>query len=99
VADTKCGDLFGGWDKVMAIMATTTYDVMKLGEPTVAADGTIRAVGALTSTDNTVFINSQGFFFNQNVYVSSTGKFGYFDFGTGLAGGDWAWECPVDRRK
>jgi hypothetical protein len=88
-SNPKCADMFGGWDKAMTTLGNTNYRVIPLGAPTLDASGRATATGAGTVGPNDVFINSQGFFFDQNVFVAASGAFAYFDFGTGLSGNDW----------
>jgi RHS repeat-associated protein len=88
-ANPKCADMFGGWDKAMTTLGNTNYRVMPLGGPALDARGMVTGTGAATFGPTDVWINSQGFFFDQNVFVPASGKFAYFDFGTGLSGNDW----------
>jgi hypothetical protein len=74
----------------MGVLSATSYRVIDLGPPKKNEAGTYGQTGAATVGPTDVFINSSGFFFDQNIYNPETQNFGYYDLGTGLKGFDWA---------
>jgi hypothetical protein len=84
--DEKCAALFGGKDKALAAINGTTYRFLDLGAPKVDRDsGAVRVVGAQTNSATSVFINTQGPFLNQSMFVQGAGL-KTLNNGTGLRG-------------
>ena len=80
-----CAKMFnpdGSHESPFATLLSTNYRVLPF-------PGDRFNVGAATVNPTTVFINSTGAFFNQNLYNPNTGHFDYADLGTGLTGSDW----------
>ena len=70
----KCAKFFGGKDKALATINVTEYRFLPLGGPTVDQNtGAVNVVGAQTNSATSVFVNTQGPFLNQNMFVPGAG--------------------------
>jgi YD repeat-containing protein len=65
-----CAALFGGLENALAILSSTEYRFLDLGGPEATDTGGFRVTGAQTNSPTSVFINSQGPFINQTLFVS-----------------------------
>jgi hypothetical protein len=85
----KCAALYGAEGEGERQFRAVEYRYEKMGRPTLNSEGLPRVVGASThaGTPASVFINSEGPFIQQNVYVN--GRFQILDFETGLRGADF----------
>jgi hypothetical protein len=87
----NCLDFFG--QTAIAAFSATLYSFQALGAPTVDQNGKVQVTGAATfrgedGGPSTVFINTQGPFLNQTMFVPGKGMT-TLDFGTGLRGADF----------
>jgi hypothetical protein len=83
-----CSVLYGGDAAAFETLHDTSYRFVPMGAPQPdSRTGEISVRGAATSGRN-VFINSQGPFLNQNIFVPGHGLM-LFDNGTGLRGPDF----------
>ena len=83
LSNPECASMFnpdGGYADALETLVGTSYRILDLGKQT---------TGANTVDSSNVFINSKGAFFNQTLQDPATGKFTYYDFGTGLTGAAW----------
>ena len=91
-----CADFFGmegttlfGMDSAeyaIGVLGNTEYRVLPLGAPTsVSGTSNYTVTGAQTNSPRSVFINSQGPFFDTSINIPGGGN-RTFDFGTGLSG-------------
>jgi len=79
----NCAKMFdpdGSYADPLATLEDTVYRILPIPK---------LSTGAQTSDSSHVFINANSYFFHQNVYDPATGKFNYYDFGTGLTGASW----------
>jgi RHS repeat-associated protein len=84
----SCADLFGGVGAIVAL-ESTEYRVLPLGAPSLNQQtGQYGVTGAQTNSSTSVFINSQGPFFNTIINIPGVGN-RTFDFGTGLSGAEF----------
>jgi hypothetical protein len=82
----KCANFFGGKEKALATINGAEYRFLPLGAPKVdSKTGAVSVVGAATNSATSVFINTQGPFLNQNMFVPGAGL-KTLDLGTGLRG-------------
>jgi hypothetical protein len=82
----KCAAFFGGKDKALATINGAEYRFLPLGEPKVDRNtGEVSVVGAATNSATSVFVNTQGPFLNQNMFVPGAGL-KTLDFHSGLRG-------------
>lgn len=82
----KCANLFGGKEKALATINGAEYRFLSLGAAKLDSNtGDVRVIGAATNSATSVFVNTQGPFLNQNMFVPGAGL-KTLDFGTGLRG-------------
>jgi hypothetical protein len=86
----SCADFFGGRDAAGRVLGATEYRVLALGRPRVNPQtGDVSVVGAQTNGADSVFVNSQGPFFNNQMVVPGRSGVQALDFGSGLRGADF----------
>ena len=79
----NCAKIFdpdGSFADPVETLKNTIYRILPMPKLT---------TGAATVDASHVFINSSSYFFKQNLYDPATGRFGFYDFGTGLTGASW----------